>query len=217
MENQYTTPFAQWARIFEIIIPIYMFGKSWAMFDEKTVQLFQAVFPKFLVDGAVTIRGFFETGGEAFGRFVATYAGTLLGFVVVVLLAVVMHLVLRDRKFIDTLRLTSVTLIPFALMNGTLSHVMKTYLENIDAASATPEALEQAVVTASNNYFYLFTLFYIIALWVMSRRTGVQGWKKWAVVAIGLLFTIIYVQSGLLIDASEWAVLSPQLMEALAE
>ena len=200
MENQYTSPFAKWARIFEIIIPIYMFGKSWAMFDERTVQLFQAVFPTFLVDGAVTIRSFLETGGEAFGRFVATYAGTLLGLAVVVLLAAAMHLVLRDRKFVDTLRLTSVTLLPLALMNGTLSHVMKTYLENIDAASATPEALEQAVVNASNNYFYLFTLFYIIALWVMPRRTGVQGWKRWAVVTVGLLFIVAYVQAGLLID-----------------
>ena len=217
MENQYTTPFARWARIFEIIIPIYMFGKSWAMFDERTVQLFQAVFPTFLVDGAVTIRSFLETGGEAFGRFVATYAGTLLGLVVVALLAVVMHLVLRDRKFVDTLRLTSVTLLPLAIMNGTLSHVMKTYLENIDAASATPEALEQAVVTASNNYFYLFTLFYIIALWVMPRRTGVQGWKRWAVIAVGLLFIVAYVQAGLLIDAGEWAALAPQLMESLAQ
>ena len=217
MENQYTTPFARWARIFEIIIPIYMFGKSWAMFDERTVQLFQAVFPTFLVDGAVTIRSFLETGGEAFGRFVATYAGTLLGLIVVALLAVVMHLVLRDRKFIDTLRLTSVTLLPLAIMNGTLSHVMKTYLENIDAASATPEALEQAVVTASNNYFYLFTLFYIIALWVMPRRTGVQGWKRWAVIAVGLLFIVAYVQAGLLIDAGEWAALAPQLMESLAQ
>jgi len=217
MENQYTSPFAKWARIFEIIIPIYMFGKSWAMFDERTVQLFQAVFPKFLVDGAVTIRSFLETGGEAFGRFVATYAGTVLGLVVVALLAVVMHLVLRDRRFIDTLRLTSVTLLPLAIMNGTLSHVMKTYLENIDAASATPEALEQAVVSASNNYFYLFTLFYIIALWVMPRRTGVQGWKRWAVVAVGLLFIVAYVQAGLLIDASEWAALAPQLMESLAQ
>ena len=217
MEKQYTTPFAQWARIFEIIIPIYMFGKSWAMFDERTVQLFQAVFPTFLVDGAVTIRSFLETGGEAFGRFVATYAGTLLGLVVVALLAVVMHLVLRDRRFIDTLRLTSVTLLPLAIMNGTLSHVMKTYLENIDAASATPEALEQAVVSASNNYFYLFTLFYIIALWVMPRRTGVQGWKRWAVVAVGLLFIVAYVQAGLLIDAGEWAALAPQLMESLAQ
>ena len=217
MENQYTTPFATWARIFEIIIPIYMFGKSWAMFDERTVQLFQAVFPKFLVDGAVTIRSFLETGGEAFGRFVATYAGTLLGFAVVLLLAAAMHLVLRDRKFIDTLRLTSVTLLPLAIMNGTLSHVMKTYLENIDAASATPEALEQAVVNASNNYFYLFTLFYIIALWVMPRRTGVQGWKRWAVVTVGLLFIVAYVQAGLLIDAGEWAALAPQLMESLAQ
>ena len=217
MENQYTSPFAKWARIFEIIIPIYMFGKSWAMFDERTVQLFQAVFPKFLVDGAVTVRSFLETGGEAFGRFVATYAGTLLGFAVVLLLAAAMHLVLRDRKFIDTLRLTSVTLLPLALMNGTLSHVMKTYLENIDAASATPEALEQAVVSASNNYFYLFTLFYIIALWVMPRRTGVQGWKRWAVVAVGLLFIVAYVQAGLLIDAGEWATLAPQLMESLAQ
>ena len=217
MDNQYISPFARWARLFEIIIPIYMFGKSWAMFDEKTVELFQAVFPKFLVDGAITIRGFLETGGEAFGRFVATYAGTFMGLVVVVILAIVMHLVLRDRKFIDTLRLTSVTLLPLAIMNGTLSHVMKTYLENIDAASATPEALEQAVVKASNNYFYLFSLFYLTALFMMSRRTGTLGWKKWAVVGVGVIFLIIYVQAGLLIDAGEWAQLAPKLMEALAK
>jgi len=33
MENNYTTPLARWARILEIFIPGYMFGKSYGIAD----------------------------------------------------------------------------------------------------------------------------------------------------------------------------------------
>ena len=145
-------------------LPAYMFGKSWGIADEKTVDLFRAEFPSFLINGAEFLKSLVPTGSEALGRFCATYAGALFGLLVVFILALAMHVVLKDRKFIDSLRFTSVTLFPLALLNGTLSHVMKTLLENVDAASATAEALKKVAVDSSWNYFYLNFAFYMIAL-----------------------------------------------------
>jgi hypothetical protein len=215
MNKPYTTPLAKWARILEIFVPIYMFGKSWGMSDEKTLDLFYAVFPRFLVKGAQFVKGMFSTNSEVLDKFIATYAGTLIGVFVVCLLAFVMHFVLSDRKYIDSLRFTSITLLPIAVMNGCMSHVIKTYLENVDTASASVEALEKAVVVATNNFFWAYFVFYLLALWLMGRRTGVFGWRRWSVVVAGLVFMVGYVQCGLLIDAGEWAVLAPKLMEAL--
>jgi len=119
-ETTPTTPLAKWARVLGIIIPAYMFGKSWGIADEKTVDLFRAEFPSFLIDGAEYLKGLVPTGNEALGCFCATYAGAIIGILVVLVLATVIHSVLRDRKFIDSLRFTSVTLIAIAILNGTL-------------------------------------------------------------------------------------------------
>jgi len=216
MTNNYTTPLARWARFFEIIIPAYMFGKSWGLADEKTVDLFRAEFPAFLIDGAEYLKGLVPAGSEVLGRFYATYAGALIGFLVLLSLAVVMHFVLRDRKFIDSLRFTSVTLLPIALLNGTVSHVMKTLLENVDAASATGDVLKTAAVDAGWNYFSLNFAFYMIALWMMGQRTGVKRARRWAVVGVGALFVALYIACGLLIMPGEWTELQPKLLEALS-
>ena len=215
MEGTYTTHLTRWARFFEIIIPAYMFGKSWAIADEKTVDLFRAEFPPFLIDGAEYLKALVPIGNEVLGRCYATYAGAFFGFLVVLALAIVMHLVLRDRKFIDSLRFTSVTLLPIAILNGTLSHVMKTFLENVDAASATGEALKQAAVNASWNYFYLNFAFYMIVLWMMGQRTGLKRSRRLMVVGVGILFIATYIGCGLMIMPGEWTELQPKLLEAL--
>jgi hypothetical protein len=217
MAPNYTTPFARWARLFEIIIPAYMFGKSWGLANEKTVDLFRAEFPPFLIDGAEYLKGLVPAGSEALGLFYATYAGALIGFLVILILAVIMHFVLRDRKFIDSLRFTSVTLLPLALLNGTLSHVLKTLLENVDAASATGDALKKTAVDGSMNYFYFNFAFYMIALWMMSQRTGVKRARRFGVVGVGALFVALYIACGLLIMPGEWAELQPKLLEALRQ
>ena len=214
-KTNYITPLAKWARILEIIIPIYLFGKSWGVADKKTVDLFRAEFPPFLIDGAEYLKSLVPAGSEALGRFYATYAGAILGFLVVLILAVFFHLVLNDRKFIDSLRFTSVTLLPIALLNGTLSHVMKTFLETVDAATATPEALKKVAVDASWNYFYLNFAFYMIVLWMMSQRTGAKRSRTWGVVGVGIAFMALYIACGLLIMPGEWAELQPKLLQAL--
>ena len=61
MADNYTTPLARAARIMEIIIPCYMFGKSWGISDEKTVDLFRAMFPSFLVNMAEFFKGIMHT------------------------------------------------------------------------------------------------------------------------------------------------------------
>jgi hypothetical protein len=216
MTPNYTTPLARWARFFEIIIPAYMFGKSWGLADEKTADLFRAEFPPFLIDGAEYLKGLVPAGNEVLGRFYATYAGALLGLLIVLILAVVMHYVLRDRKFIDSLRFTSVTLLPLALLNGTLSHVMKTLLENVDAASATGDVLKKTAVDGSMNYFYFNFAFYMIALWMFAQRTGVKRARRWGVLGVGVLFIALYIACGLLIMPGEWAELQPKLLESLS-
>ncbi len=217
MASNYTTPFARWARLFEIIIPAYMFGKSWGLADEKTVDLFRAEFPPFLIDGTEYLKGLVPAGSETLGLFYATYAGALIGLLVVLILAVIMHFVLRDRKFIDSLRFTSVTLLPLALLNGTLSHVLKTLLENVDAASATGDVLKKTAVDGSYNYFYFNFVFYMIALWMMAQRTGVKRARRFGVVSVGILFIALYIACGLLIMPGEWAELQPKLLEALRQ
>ena len=53
MSDVYKTPLAKAARIMEIIIPAYMFGKAWGIaLDERAVALFRAEFPAFLIDTA---------------------------------------------------------------------------------------------------------------------------------------------------------------------
>lgn len=217
METTYTTPLAKWARFMEIVIPAYMFGKSWAIADSKTVDLFRAEFPPLMIDMCEALKGMAGVGHDsALGRFYASYAGGAIGFAVVLVLALIMHWIMRDRKFIDSLRFTSVTLIPLAILNGTLSHVMKTFLKNITAATATEEALTQAAYTTPLNQSLMFFLFYITALWFMGRRTGLTRGKRVAVVIVGIIFIGAYIAAGLLIMPWEWKILLPKLMMSLS-
>ncbi|MEI6125051.1 MAG: hypothetical protein WCQ99_00720 [Pseudomonadota bacterium] len=216
MENSYTTPLAKWARFMEIVIPAYMFGKSWAVADAKTVDLFRVEFPPFLIDMAEAIKGMVGAGHDSpLGRFYASWAGGAIGLGVVVVLAVVMHLIMRDRKFVDTLRFTSVTLLPLAILNGTLSHVMKTFLNNITASTATEETLTEAAYTTPLNQSLMFFLFYLFALWFMGRRTGLTRGKRLCVVFVGVLFIGTYIYAGLLIMPWEWRILMPKLLISL--
>jgi cytochrome bd-type quinol oxidase subunit 2 len=214
MVHNYTTPLARWARILEIFIPGYMFGKSWGIADEKTADLFRAEFPVFLINAAEFLKGILQTGNENLERLVATCAGAIVGFLIIVVLAIAIHFVLRDRKYIDSLRFTSVTLIPIAVMNGTLSHVMKTLLEGVDMQ--TTEALTQSALRAPWNYFYMNLAFYMIALWMLGRRTGVKRNRRWALIGVGLAFMATYLACGLMIMPGEWSELLPKLQQSLA-
>jgi hypothetical protein len=214
MADNYTTPLARAARIMEIIIPCYMFGKAWGIADEKTVDLFRAMFPAFLVNMAEFFKGVMHTDNANIQRFFSTMSGALVGFVVIALLALVMHLVLRDRKYINSLRFTAVSLIPIAVLNGTLSHAIKTLVENL--GSQTPEALYASTVSSSQGNLALDGLFYLTAMWFLARRTGVKRSKRVGVVCVGLTFMIIYIGLGLMISPAEWQALLPKLQQALA-
>ena len=61
MADTYSTPLAQWARVLEIFIPGYMFGKAYGIADEKTVDLFRAQFPAFLINLAEYLKGILQT------------------------------------------------------------------------------------------------------------------------------------------------------------
>lgn len=214
MENNYTTPLARWARILEIFIPGYMFGKSYGIADEKTVDLFRAQFPAFLINLAEYLKGILQTDNTNLQRFITNTAGALIGFILIAILAIVMHIVLRDRKYIDTLRFTAVTLLPIAVLNGTLSHAVKTLVENM--GTQTVEALTNSAIQGPRNYIVLNFFFYMICLWMLGRRTGVTRSRRWAVIGVGIAFMALYLASGLMITAGEWQILLPKLQAALA-
>ena len=214
MENNYTTPLARWARALEIVIPGYMFGKSYGIADEKTVDLFRAQFPAFLINLAEYLKTIFQTDNENLQRFVTNTAGAVIGFSLIAILAIVMHIVLRDRKYVDTLRFTAVTLLPIAVLNGTLSHAVKTLVENM--GTQTVEALTNSAIQGPRNYIVLNFCFYMICLWMLGRRTGVVRTRRWAVICVGIAFMAIYLASGLMITAGEWQILLPKLQAALA-
>ena len=88
-ENNYTTPLARAARIMEIVIPCYMFGKSWGISDARTLDLFRAMFPPFLIDIAEFFKGIMHTDNANIQRFFSTVSGAFVGFLVVALLALV--------------------------------------------------------------------------------------------------------------------------------
>ncbi len=215
MENNYKTPLAKWARILEIFIPGFMFGKSWGIADDVTVDLFRAQFPAFCVNGAEALKAMLQTDNANLERFVATSAGAGIGFIVIALLAVLMHLVLRDRKYIDTLRFTAVSLIPIAVLNGTLSHVVKTLIESLGGGE-TAEKLFQSAVTGPRGTICMCIVFYFTSLWMFGRRAGIQGWKRWGVLGVGALFIAGYFACGLSITSTEWEVLLPKLQAAIA-
>ncbi|MBW1792787.1 MAG: hypothetical protein JRJ14_11155 [Deltaproteobacteria bacterium] len=215
MANNYTTPFARWARLLEIFIPGYMFGKSWGIATDVTADLYRAVFPPFLIDAAESLKGILHTTNTNLERLVSSSAGAVVGFLVIVILAIFMHLVLRDRKYIDSLRFTSVTLIPLAVMNGTLSHLTNTLLESL-GMGATPEALTKSALEGPTGQIAMFCIFYMTSLWLFGGRTGVKGWHRWGVITVGIGFLVAYFACGLMITAGEWEVLLPQLQAALA-
>lgn len=214
MEESYKTPLAKWARILEIFIPGYMFGKSWGIADERTVELFRAQFPAFLIDMAEFFKGFMETDSKPVELFASTVAGAIVGFLIIAIFAILMHYVLRDRKYIDSLRFTSVTLIPIAVLNGTLSHGVKTLVENLGTQST--EALTRSALQTPWTYFVLNFVFYMIALWMFGRRTGVKRKRRFGVLGLGIAFMVLYLACGLMITPGEWSELLPKLQASLA-
>jgi len=212
MDNNYTTPLARLARALEIFIPGYMFGKSWGIANARTVDLFRAEFPPFLIDMAEGIKASVHTQNENLERLVATVAGAAIGFAVIALLAVAMHWILGDRRYVDSLRFTAVSLIPIAVLNGTLSHVVQTLLENLHTANA--EALTNSALRSPWSYFVLNFIFYMTALWMLGARTGVKGRRRWAVLGVGVAFMALYLAGGLMITPGEWQLLLPKLMKS---
>ncbi|MCX8043499.1 MAG: hypothetical protein N3B18_05160 [Desulfobacterota bacterium] len=213
-QNTYKTPLAAWARALEIFIPAYMFGKSWGIADEKTVGLFRAQFPAFCIDMAEKLKGFMRTDIESLKLLVATAAGAAVGFGVLALLACVMHFVIRDRAYINSLRFTAVTLIPIAVLNGTLSHGVKTLVEKMGTQSAA--ALYKSAVITPWSYFTLNMVFYLIGLWFFGRRVGIQRQRRKYVMLVGIGFMALYLACGLMITPGEWQALLPELQRALS-
>lgn len=214
MDDTYKTPLAKWARICEIFIPGYMFGKSFGMADEKTVDLFRAQFPALLIDISERIKAVLATDIESFKILFATSAGAIVGFLVLAVLAFIMHLVLGDRKYINSLRFTAITLIPIAVLNGTLSHGVKTLVEKM--GTQTAEALYNSAVVSPWSYFGLNLIFYMIGLWMFGRRTGVPRAKRKYVLGVGIAFVAVYIACGLMITPGEWSELLPKLQKSLA-
>lgn len=211
----YTTPMAKLARALEIFIPGYMFGKSWGIANEHTVELFRAEFPTFLIDLCEGIKAFVGVEGENLGRLVSTSTGAVVGFMVIFVLAAVMHVVMADRRYIDSVRFAAVTLIPLAVMNGTLSHVLQTTLENF--TSSTVESITTSALDAPWQFFYMFSAFYLLGIWMLGRRTGVKRYRRYSLVGVGVGFLALYLASGLMIMPDEWEILLPQLMETMQQ
>ncbi len=69
MAEIYSTPLARWARALEIFIPGYMFGKSYGIADEKTVDLYRAQFPAFLINIAEYLKAILCCFLHRFHRF----------------------------------------------------------------------------------------------------------------------------------------------------
>lgn len=215
MEETYKTPLARAARFLEIFIPAYMFGKSWGIADEMTVDLFRAEFPPFLIDMAEFMKGLVVTENENLGRLLSTTAGATVGFGVVLVLAAVFHFILRDRKYIDSVRYTSVTLIPIAVLNGTLSHAVKTLVENL--GTTDPSALQKSAVQSPWSYFVLNVIFYLVAIWMMGKRTGVKRSRRFWLLSAGVGFVGLYLALGLMIMPEEWQNLLPTLQQSLGQ
>ncbi len=215
MDTTYTTPLAKWARFLEIFIPGYMFGKAWGIANEKTVELYRATFPPFLIDMAEFFKRTVQTDNANLQRLFSTSAGAIVGFLVIVILAIFMHFVLRDRRYIDSLRFTSVTLIPIAVMNGTLSHLTNTLLESLGMGENI-DTLTKSALEGPRGQIVMFCVFYLTCLWMMGRRTGVARDRRYGVVLIGIGFMVLYFALGLMITPAEWEILLPKLQAALA-
>lgn len=212
-QERYITPLAQWARVLEIFIPGYMFGKAWGIANEQTVELYKVIFPSFLVTMAEGMKGLITTESAALERLFSTCSGAIVGFLVIFIFGAVMHLVLGDRKYIDSVRFTSITLIPLAVMNGTLSHLTNTLLETLGGGE-TIESLTKSAVDSPRGQIMMFCVFYMLALWMMGKRTGVVGKRRWFVLLTGVGFLVVYFALGLGITANEAAEVLPKMMAA---
>jgi hypothetical protein len=214
VEERYITPLAKWSRILEIFIPGYMFGKAWGIATEQTVDLYRAIFPGFLIDMAEKMKGaLIQTDSAALERLFSTCSGALVGFGVILILGAVMHFALGDRKYIDSLRFTSITLIPLAVMNGTLSHLTNTLLETLGGGE-TIEALTKSAVDSPSGQIKLFCVFYMLAIWMFAKRTGVIGKRRYLVLLVGIGFLAAYFALGLGITEMEAAEVLPKMMAA---
>ena len=212
-DKRYTTPLAKWSRLLEIFIPGYMFGKAWGIANEHTVDLYRVIFPSFLINIAEYMKTLVPISDPSLGRFYATSAGALVGFGGIFILGLVMHFVLGDRKYIDSLRFTSITLIPLAVMHGTLTHVTNTIFESLGGGE-TIEMLTKAAVDSPRSQINMFCVFYLLALWMMAKRTGVAGKRRWFVLLTGVGFLVVYFAMGLGITNMEAAEILPKMMAA---
>jgi hypothetical protein len=193
-----------------------MFGKSWGIADEKTLDIFYAQFPPFLIQVVEFLKGLVKTDNIYLGRLISTTAGALIGFAVLLLLALVFHFILRDRKYIDSLRYTALTLIPIAVLNGTLSHAVKTAVESLESLGAqNAESHKSSIVVMPWAYFIMNFIFYLIALWVMGVRTDVKRKRRILLLLAGTAFMALYVALGLMVLPGEWNTLLPELQSKL--
>jgi hypothetical protein len=60
----------------------------------------------------------------------------------------------------------------------------------------------------------MFCVFYILALWMMAKRTGVVGKRRYFVLLVGIGFIAVYLAMGLGIDSKEAAEVLPKMMAA---
>ena len=215
MEDTYKTPLAKMARFLEIFIPGYMFGKAWGIAHESTVDLYRATFPPFLINMAEAMKSIVATESHAMELFFSTVAGAIVGFIVIMVLGLVMHYVLNDRRYIDSLRFTSITLIPLAVMNGTLSHVSNTVLDSLGMGESTA-ALTKSALDSPRGQIIMFCVLYMLSIWMFGKRTGVRGWRRYGVLVVGIGFLAAYFASGLSITTAEWNVLLPKLQASMA-
>jgi len=215
MEDTYKTPLAKLARFLEIFIPGYMFGKAFGIAHESTVELYRAMFPSFLINMAEAMKKIIETDSHALELLFSTVAGAIVGFIIIMVLGLVMHYVLNDRRYVDSLRFTSITLIPLAVMNGTLSHVSNTVLDSLGMGQSTA-ALTKSALDSPRGQIVLFCVLYMLSIWMFGKRTGVRGWRRYGVLIVGIGFLVAYFASGLSITAAEWNVLLPKLQAAMA-
>jgi len=124
-----------------------------------------------------------------------------------------LHLILGDRKYIDSLRFTSITLIPLAVMHGLLTHVTNTIFESLGGGE-TIEMLTTAAVDSPRQQINMFCVFYMLALWMMAKRTGVAGKRRWFLLLAGVGFLVVYFALGLGITNMEAAEVLPKMMAA---
>jgi len=215
MEDAYKTPLARVARFCEIFIPGYMFGKAWGIAHDSTLDLYRAMFPAFLINIAEGMKKILVTDSHSLQLLFSTLSGAMIGFLVIMLLGLVMHLVLRDRRYIDSLRFTSITLIPLAVMNGTLSHVSNTVIDSLGMGESA-EALTNSALQSPRGQIIMFCILYMTSIWMFGKRTGVKGWRRYGVLGVGIAFVAVYFACGLSITTAEWSILLPKLQAAIS-